>query len=75
MEYIDSIKSYFTRPAIIDAVRLDVKPGDTLLITLERGPKPHERKAMQETLTGLFPGVRILLFEGGAKVQVIPPLA
>lgn len=51
--------------------RLDLKPGDTVLVTYPHMIVQESQQAMYEYLHSRLPGMNVIILDSGAKVGVI----
>lgn len=53
--------------------RLDIKSGETLVVTTPADVRPHELQRISEQLRQTLPDVRILVVNGNVDMQVLCP--
>jgi hypothetical protein len=59
-------------PVITEAVKLTLKPGDVLALTMDRPLQPEQRRCVKDWLTEQFPpGIHTLVLDPGLSLQVV----
>lgn len=56
---------------IKELIRVALKPGDTLVLMVEKVLTPGQRDALRDALDTLFPNNKCLCLDGGMKLAVI----
>lgn len=53
--------------------RIAMKPGEVLLITLERHPRPEQCDALRKAMANVLPDVKVIITGPDATFQAISP--
>ena len=57
--------------AITDVQRLQLKPGDTIVLLTEKTLMIEQKAQMTSSMHALFPGHRVLVLDNGAQIAVV----
>ncbi len=58
-------------PEITEVERITLKPGDRLAVRVAGRLTPQQADMIKERVTALWPGVPVLILDGGTSLEVV----